>query len=65
MTFLPQANSYNKFIFHLYKVLKYSQVAMKIHKKDIVDFLDSLESVFLITIPTFYPNLFLDYLATE
>lgn len=41
MTFLPQANSYNKFIFHLYKVLKYSQVAMKIHKKDIVDFLDS------------------------
>lgn len=65
MTFLPQANSYNKFIFHLYKVLMYSQVAMKIHKKDIVDFLDSQESVFLISIPIFYPNLFLDYLATE
>lgn len=65
MTFLPQTNSYNKFIFHLYKVLKYSQVAMKIHNKDVEDLLDSAGIVFLRSIPTFYPNLFLDYLATE
>lgn len=35
MTFLLQANSYNKFRFHLYKVIKYFQAAIKMPEKDV------------------------------
>lgn len=35
MMFPLQANSCNKFRFHLYKVLKYFQVAIKVLKKDV------------------------------
>lgn len=35
MAFLLQANSRNKFRFHLYKVPKYFQVAIKIPMKDV------------------------------